>query len=84
LLPGAPYRLFLEALAPYALRAARSHVARFLPCFLWQVFNAAASFCAFVGGGGQPVGVMEVVWRMTAPFWPTISVGIFRLVPQRL
>ena len=33
---------------------------------------------------GQPVGTMLVVCLMTAPFWPVISVGIARVVPQRL
>lgn len=40
---------------PYLRRAAFSHWARFLPCFLWQAFSAAASFCAFVLVLGQPV-----------------------------
>ncbi len=40
------YSFFLRAfLAPYLLRAVRSQAARLEPCFLWQAFRAALSFC---------------------------------------
>src|ERR1700730_12569506 len=77
---------FLAALAPYFLRACRSHATRLLLfVFFLQALRAFVTSCARDALTPlQPVTAIFVVCLITAPFWPVISVGIASDVLHRL